>query len=80
MGMFDSVFVRCPKCGGDVEFQSKAGPCELRRYSADSVPPEIAESITGDVSSCSCGERLKIRPAAPIARVRMVVDDGRDWD
>ncbi len=80
MGMFDSVYARCPKCGADVEFQSKAGPCQLRRYSIESIPPEIAESIEGDVSACGCGEVLKLKLAEPVQRVRMVVDDGREWD
>ena len=81
MGMFDSVIARCPKCGGEVEFQSKAGPCELKRYRADDVPPANAESIAGDVSTCrACGNPMKLRPATPIGRVRMVEDDGQEWD
>lgn len=29
MGMYDSVMVRCPKCGEEHEFQSKSGECLL---------------------------------------------------
>ncbi len=80
MGMFDSVFVRCPKCGEEVEFQSKAGVCELKRYSANNVPPEIAQDISGDVQSCECGEMLKLITARPIERVQMVLDVPGEWD
>lgn len=41
MGCFDSVIMSCP-CGGEVEFQSKAGVCALVRYYPEKgdVPPE----------------------------------------
>ena len=29
MGMFDSLIVKCPNCNEQVEFQSKAGGCNL---------------------------------------------------
>lgn len=77
MGMYDSVIATCPKCGADVEFQSKAGPCELRRYGQASVPPEIARSVSGDVEECECGYLLKLVLVRPIDRVAMGVVDGR---
>ncbi len=30
MSMFDTVLVKCPKCHSIIEFQSKAGSCELK--------------------------------------------------
>ena len=80
MGMFDSVIARCPKCGSEVEFQSKAGECQLRRYSINSVPPEIAQSLVGDIETCGCGEMLKLAVARPIERVQMVLDVPGEWD
>ena len=32
MGMYDSVWVKCPKCGEENEFQSKSGECILGFY------------------------------------------------
>ena len=81
MGMFDSVIATCPKCGKDVEFQSKAGECALRTYSATSVPPEIAKDVAGDAQACVCGYVLRLTPARPVERVCLVVEDGgREWD
>lgn len=80
MGMFDSVIARCPKCGKDVEFQSKAGECSLKRYSTASVPPEVAQDINGDVQSCRCGETVKLVTSRPIERVQMVIDMPGEWD
>lgn len=81
MGMFDSVYAACPKCGKEVEFQSKAGKCDLKNYSALSVPPEIAQDIAGDTQACECGYVLRLVPARQIERVAMVVEDGsKEWD
>lgn len=80
MGMFDSVIAKCPKCGDEIEFQSKSGDRSLRRYNINSVPPEIARDIDGEVQSCSCGHLVKIKVSEPISRVRMTVDDGQEWD
>lgn len=65
MGMFDSVTVPCPECKDDIiEFQSKAGPCELRNYPICEVPTEIAKDIDGDTACCrGCGHVARIRIA-----------------
>lgn len=54
MGMFDSVIVKCRSkdCDGEIEFQSKAGLCDLNRYSVDEVPIPIAESLDGKTEVC----------------------------
>jgi len=73
MGMFDSVWIRCRECGEEVEFQSKAGPCQLRDYRQETVPTEIAKDILGSVRKCSCGNVIiaKIAPNS-IDNVAMV--------
>lgn len=43
MGMFDSVYVFCPNCGDEVEFQSKAGECVTEEYYLHNMPAEIAK-------------------------------------
>jgi len=55
MGMFDSVWIRCRECNEEVEFQSKAGPCQLKDYGQDAVPTEIAKDLLGSSRRCSCG-------------------------
>lgn len=63
MGMYDTVRVECPKCGVDVEFQSKAGDCYLREYRQDNVPSEIALDIAKDYQCCSnCNTEIKVTP------------------
>jgi len=71
MGMFDRVWADCPKCGAKVEFQSKAGKCELIDYDMDSVPPEIARDINADAENCECGYTVKLMPKNPIQRVAL---------
>lgn len=63
MGMFDSVWVPCPKCGALAEFQSKGGDCSLTDYTLDNAPPEVL----GDVNRHSpqtcekCGTTFRVR-------------------
>jgi hypothetical protein len=76
MGLFDSVIVKCPRCGADCEFQSKSGDCVLRRYNVDDVPMRIAADIDGEDFSCNCGLRFKLRLAPPVSsRLQVVIDD-----
>jgi predicted RNA-binding Zn-ribbon protein involved in translation (DUF1610 family) len=77
VGMFDSVFAKCPDCGEMVEFQTKVGPCMLARYSSDSVPASIAAGVNGDIEDCdSCGTKVKLH--ANINRITMQVIKVRD--
>jgi hypothetical protein len=61
MGMFDSLYVTCRKCGKDVEFQSKAGECYLNRYTLENVPPAVAGDLIEQVQTCSCGNSICLR-------------------
>lgn len=59
MGMFDSVFVDCPNCKTRLEFQSKSGPCLLKRYKAESVPVSVAGGL--DKEECdNCGKTVRL--------------------
>ena len=56
MGVFDSVNVPCPNCGGGVEFQSKAGECYCNWYTLDTAPAEILRDIVNGPQRCrQCG-------------------------
>ncbi len=60
MGMFDSVFVTCPDCGSEIEFQSKGGECLLREYTdLCNIPIDVANGLNS-IESCSCGLVCKI--------------------
>lgn len=66
MGLFDSVYAKCPKCGRPVEWQSKAGECCLRRYNSDRVPSVIAADLMREEEQCGgCGAVLRIVPERP---------------
>lgn len=56
MGLYDSLYVRCPKCSARIEFQSKAGDCTLARYTLRNCPPEIAIDLDRESQACEkCG-------------------------
>ena len=52
MGMFDSVMVKCPECGEEIEFQSKAGECLCEVYPEENVPVVVAADISGEKCVC----------------------------
>lgn len=53
MGCFDTVTFRCPKCGGEISEQSKAGKCDLSTFEGErGVPAAIAADIEGDPVKC----------------------------
>lgn len=59
--MFDRIWVSCPNCKTDVEFQSKAGECSLKDYTLDDAPPEIKLDIVGDERLCECDTLVEIK-------------------
>jgi hypothetical protein len=76
MGCFDSVYVQCPVCSEQVEFQSKAGECLLDTFFEDDVPVQIALDIEGERDRCpKCGTTFKIiSEVIKTCRVRGVRD------
>lgn len=59
MSCYDVVNIPCAYCEELVEFQSKAGNCDLSTYSHLDVPPVIAKALNGESSRCKwCGARL----------------------
>ncbi len=62
MGLYDSVWMPCKKCGHEIDFQSKAGDCLMYDYKPTGIPYLIAREIheSGYVSRCrECGERFR---------------------
>lgn len=78
MGMFDSVNVKCPKCGEVVEFQSKAGNCYLDNYFINKVPISIAIALHGSKETCICDYVVTLVTYAFDPRVRMCIDEVKD--
>ena len=45
MGVYDIVFVPCPRCGDRVEAQSKGGDCILARYRLEDAPDDVLSNV-----------------------------------
>lgn len=74
MGIFDSVYARCPRCNEPVEFQSKAGDCRLAGYSPESVPMAIALDLDDEWTNCpKCNHSVTLHMPMRIDKVCMVV-------
>ena len=66
MGMFDSLYVNCPKCKKQLEFQSKSGECLLSLYTKENLTPQVAIGMNRDIVKCkSCGKELKLECQIP---------------
>ena len=66
--MYDSFYIKCPnpKCGKELEFQSKSGSCWLRAYKVDDLPPEVAIGLIGQVVSCEfCNKNITLEIIMP---------------
>jgi len=62
MGCFDSVYFKCPKCGEEIEEQSKADECCQINYEPNEVPFKIAASLTGQHIKCyECKTKFVIK-------------------
>lgn len=73
MGIYDSVVVACTQdnCNGVIEFQSKAGKCQLSTFSINEVPLAIAESINGEIENCpKCGKSHSL--LIPLTQPRVI--------
>ncbi len=61
MGMFDSLYVKCPKCNNKLEFQSKSGICCLDNYNKSNLTPEVAIGMNGTIVRCQfCNNRIQL--------------------
>lgn len=62
MGMFDSVYVNCPRCNEIIEFQSKAWNCRMEKFTLANAPPAILGDLKDAQTVCrKCGWTVVIR-------------------
>lgn len=72
MSCFDTIRIRCPKCGEIVEFQTKIGNCWMEEYNQSRVPILLAAAIDGDVEKCpNCHTEVVARFVNKITTVAM---------
>jgi len=66
MGMFDSLYIKCPKCSKELEIQSKSGACAMFSYRKSNLPPEVAVGINGDIIECEfCRTNFEVKCKIP---------------
>lgn len=56
MGMFDRVWVKCPKCETENEFQTKSGECCMGNYTLEDCPDDVLVDVNRHSPClCKCG-------------------------
>ena len=54
--MYDSVWVKCPKCETENEFQTKSGECFLENYTLENCPDDALANVNRhSPCHCDCG-------------------------
>lgn len=67
MGMFDTVHVRCPRCGRENSQQTKSGPCLLNDYRLEDAPQEVLGGIARETFACEdCSIAYRVRLIAVV--------------
>ena len=65
MGMFNRIWVTCPKCKDQVEFQTKSGTCVLDSWSLEDAPNIEVRGIIDDTNRCDCGKLVTVELNEP---------------
>lgn len=80
--MYDSLYVDCPKCGRELEFQSKSGPCYLKICNKNNLTPEIAMDMDGNIVRCEfCNKRIRLDCKIPRkVKIKLVITKGKKFD
>lgn len=72
MGIFDTVYFKCPKCDAEIEEQTKAGDCGMRSYNCDSVPHEIGHDLVGiEIRCLECETLFQVVEIKPIKSMKL---------
>ena len=75
MSCFDSVYVKCPNCGREMEFQSKADKCEMQSFTTQAVPVKVAVDLDGNSDTCpKCQSQVALHAVGIPVRVTMVAE------
>lgn len=59
--MYDTIWVKCPKCNKESGFQSKSGDCILRDYTLKDCPDDVIVDINRHSPvTCNCGAMFEV--------------------
>ena len=71
--MYDTIWVKCPKCGEENGFQTKSGDCILGDYTLENCPDDVmVDANRHSPNTCDCGTIFQV----DIQTRRAVVVDG----
>lgn len=62
MGLYDSVYVKCPDCYDRDSDDPGAGliECSMNRYTVEDAPPEVLEDLADESKKCPrCGTYVR---------------------
>lgn len=61
MGMYDTVWINCPKCNEKHGFQTKSGECYLANYTLENCPDDALKNVNRHSPyKCDCGAMIEV--------------------
>ena len=61
MGVYDTVWAKCPKCGEDLGFQTKSGECNFSDYYLTNAPDDVMANVNRHSPvMCECGCKYEV--------------------
>lgn len=73
MGVYDSVWVKCPSCNHRIENQSKSGDCILANYNIEDAPQDVLEGIETELHCYNCNHHIKIKMITKTIKVTIPI-------
>ena len=65
VGMFDIVWVPCPKCGERYEFQAKYWDATCSQYTLETAPAAALVELYPDIATCKkCKKQFAVKVTA----------------
>ena len=65
MGMYDTVVLNCPACGGVHWAQSKGGDCILGHYKLNEAPVDVLSDVNRhapfECEECGCMFKVELK-------------------
>jgi len=60
MGMFNTIYIECPKCKKRIGAQTKSGTCLLDGWNLENAPNQEIRGILGETYHCQCGHVIQV--------------------
>ena len=82
MGMFDTVWIKCPSCTEEIDVQSKTGDCFLDEYNLENAPLDVIVGTMHPTTCPCCGTTfiVEFEPHPVVIVRKMTKEEQETWE